>query len=174
MWLAPAVECAADTNLGANVNWKEVVTAGGVITSLLFVGFEVRENTRAVRGATIQAIADQSFQYNTDLVQDENWMRLMAMVWEDTISVTSLGPEDRVRLSWGLVASTRIMENRYRQVQLGILGEEALGQLGGATNQNWYASRMFRDWWASSSPETRWSADFVAFMERDVIGVSGQ
>lgn len=154
------------------MNWKEVMTAGGVIGSLLFVGFEIRENTRAVRGATIQAIADQSFQYNTELVQDENWMRLMAMVWEDTISVSTLGPEDWVRLSWGLVASTRIMENRYRQVQLGILGEEALGQLGGATNQNWYGSRMFRDWWASANPEARWSADFVAFMERDVIGVS--
>lgn len=154
------------------MNWKEVMTAGGVIGSLLFVGFEIRENTRAVRGATIQAIADQSFQYNTELVQDENWMRLMAMVWEDTISVSTLGPEDWVRLGWGLVASTRIMENRYRQVQLGILGEEALGQLGGATNQNWYGSRMFRDWWASANPEARWSADFVAFMERDVIGVS--
>jgi hypothetical protein len=154
------------------MKWKEVITAAGVVGSLLFVGFEIRENTRTVRGATIQAIADQSFQYNTELVQDEDWMRLMAMVWEDTISVSTLRPEDRVRLSWGLVASTRIMENRYRQVQLGILGEEALGQLGGATNQNWYGSRMFREWWMSANPEARWSADFVAFMERDVIGIS--
>jgi hypothetical protein len=154
------------------MKWKEVITAAGVVGSLVFVGFEIRENTRTVRGATIQAIADQSFQYNTELVQDENWMRLMALVWADTVSVTSLGPEDRMRLSWGLAASTRIMENRYRQVQLGILGEDALGQLGGATNRNWYGSRMFREWWASADPEAQWSPDFIAFMERDVIGIS--
>jgi len=33
----------------------------GVIAGIVFLGFELRQNTNAIRGATVQAIADQSY-----------------------------------------------------------------------------------------------------------------
>ncbi len=77
-------------------------------------------------GATLHGIADQSFQYNVDLVQDEEWVRLRTTLTYDSVSVEALPSEDRMRLSWGLGASTRVMENRFRQFQLGIFSEDEL------------------------------------------------
>ena len=51
--------------------WKMVgsVLGGlGVIGSLVFVALEIRQNTEAVRSATIQAISEQSFTAVAQLV----------------------------------------------------------------------------------------------------------
>jgi hypothetical protein len=71
------------------------------------------------------------------------------------------------------MASTKIMENRFRQYQLGILDEAGLQQLGGAANSKWYGSESFREWWVASEPETQWTEDFVTFMEQQVMGQGG-
>ncbi|HEY5622263.1 MAG TPA: hypothetical protein VIV14_00785 [Gammaproteobacteria bacterium] len=44
--------------------WKEtaeVLGIIGVIASMIFVGLEIRQNTSTVRGATLQAVSQQSF-----------------------------------------------------------------------------------------------------------------
>ena len=46
-------------------SWLEIATTIGVILSLVFVGFEIRQNTQAVRGATIEALAAQSIEFVT-------------------------------------------------------------------------------------------------------------
>lgn len=116
---------------------KETIAAVGVILSLLFVAFEVRQNASAVRSATIQGIAGQSFKYSLALVQDLNWLR--------------------------------IMESRFRQMQLGVIDSGDIRNLGGTSNQNWYGSHFFKEWWVLSDPPSRWAPDFVRFMEQDVM-----
>lgn len=143
--------------------------AGGVIASVLFVAFEISENTRAVRGARIQAIAAQSSQYSAGLVQDSDWVRIMSLLSHDSVSAEALSAEDRVRLEWGLTAAARIMENRFRQSQPGIQQFEQVLDVGGGANQSLYRSRHFCEWWAISSPGTRFTDDFVAFMEGNIL-----
>lgn len=41
----------------------------GVIASLVFAALEIRQNTRAVYGATIQGMAEQSFETSMVIVQ---------------------------------------------------------------------------------------------------------
>ncbi len=46
----------------ANVNWiwketAEVLGVLGVIASMIFIGIEIRQNTNAVHGATLQAVS---------------------------------------------------------------------------------------------------------------------
>ncbi len=53
--------------------WKVVgsVLGGlGVIGSLVFVALQIRQNTEAVRSATIQAISEQSFEAVAQLVEN--------------------------------------------------------------------------------------------------------
>ena len=88
--------------------------AAGVVLSLIFVGYEIRQNTDAVRSATLQGIADQSFQ-----------LRIMTALNAGE-SLDGLSPEDRTRVGWVVSATTRIMENRFRQYQLGTLDELGL------------------------------------------------
>ena len=39
--------------------WFELIGLFGVISSLVFVGVEIRQNTAAVKGATHQTVAEQ-------------------------------------------------------------------------------------------------------------------
>ncbi len=52
-------------------NLGETLAAVGVIGSLVFVGIEIRQNTAAVRGATLQAISDAYTASSTRI----RWMR---------------------------------------------------------------------------------------------------
>lgn len=55
-------------------NWKflgQLFGALGVIASLIFVAWEIRQNTEAVKSATIQDISEQSFSGMSLLVQND-------------------------------------------------------------------------------------------------------
>lgn len=150
-------------------NPKEAVAALGVIVSLLFVAYEIRQNTDAVRSGTVQQIAGMSFAYTLEFAQDPEWMRLMTLLFEESVPVEDLAPVDRQRLTWGLLASTRIMEVRFRQHQLGTIDDDDMEGLGGTSNTHWYNSAMYRDWWRLSDPQLRWAPDFVKFMEEEFM-----
>ena len=49
-------------------SWIDVLTGLGIIFSLIFVASEIRGNTKAVRGATMQGITDQSLSLSMALV----------------------------------------------------------------------------------------------------------
>lgn len=152
-----------------NSSLKEMVAAFGVMVSLLFVAYEIRQNTDAIRSGTVQEIAGMTFSYTLELTQDPEWMRLMALLFEESESVENLLPVDRQRLTWGLLTSTRIMEARFRQRQLGTIVNEDIKGLGGTSNSNWYNSQMYTDWWRLSNPQSRWAPDFIQFMEEEVM-----
>ena len=40
-------------------SWYELIGLLGVVSSLVFVGIEIRQNTSAIKGATRQTIAEQ-------------------------------------------------------------------------------------------------------------------
>lgn len=150
---------------------KEIMATLGVVMSLLFVAYEIRQNTNAIRSATVQDIAGLTFTYTLELTQDPEWMRLMTMLFEESVAVEDLAPIDRQRLTWGLITSTKIMEARFRQRQLGTIDDEDLEGLGGRSNTNWYNSPMYRDWWRLSNPQSRWAPDFIQFMEKRIMTV---
>ena len=51
----------------------DYIAAGGVIVSIAFVGFELRQNTAAVRGATYQDLASTSAELTMLLAGDEEF-----------------------------------------------------------------------------------------------------
>jgi hypothetical protein len=155
----------------SNIGVKEFATAVGVIGSMLFVGFEIRQNTEAIRGSTLHGIADQSMQLSLEIALNQEWLAAYNRFVLDSVPLTELSQMELSQIGWGLSAATRIMENRFRQQKLGILGEEALGQLGGVTPR-FYGSWWFREWWDSNDPAVSWAPDFVEFMERDVLSGS--
>jgi hypothetical protein len=148
-----------------------MVAALGVIGSLLFVGFEIRQNTEAVRGSTMQGIADQSLQFTLELSMDEDWLRLQERIVGDSVPPSQLSPLERRKLTWVLISSSRIMENRFRQIQLGILDEDAIAQFG--ASRTWYGSWWYREWWDEVyTPELQWAPDFIEFMESEMLAPS--
>ena len=142
-------------------SWLEIATTVGVIISLVFVGLEIRQNTRAVQGATIEALAAQSIEFVTAWSTDDVMPGLLGQIRDGAL------PEDlsedelsRVRLAY--ITGLRSYESRYWQFRLGILDEQAFEMLAG--NAAFWRTPMFRAVWPSVRIQI--GDEFAEFFER--------
>jgi hypothetical protein len=149
---------------------QQAIAALGVVLSLVFVGLEIRANTKAVRGATIQAISDQSVLALVAGASDSDWIRILTRVTSGD-GFGDLSPEDQMRYDLRASASVRTMENRWRQWRLGILDDSGLGIGTGMRNTLWYRSEHFRDFWQEREMASLFEPAFVDFMEREVMAI---
>ena len=149
---------------------QQGIAALGVVLSLVFVGLEVRENTKAVRGSTIQAISDQGILGLLEGAADPEWVRVLARLGEGA-KFGELNPEDQMRYNLRASATVRMMENRWRQTELGILGSSGLSVGSGMHNTAWYQSEHFRAFWLKENMASIYEPAFVDFMETEVIGI---
>jgi hypothetical protein len=143
----------------------EALAIVGVIASLIFVAVEVRQNTNAVHGATLQAVSQQSL----DLVMaglDNPELRLAFKVAGES-KPEALSEEQELLLIWFFSAKLRADENRFRQIELGILDQSNLEQLGSNIA---YRLPFFRDWWIRNGGF--FAADFQALVEQKYLPLS--
>ena len=108
---------------------REAASAFGVIASLVFVGYEIRENTKVARAATYQAIAFDVLETFRQNAHDPQFARIRVLV-SDTTRWNELSESDWHQLKQSLVGSFRAWEGVYRQVEEGLLPRETLGQFG--------------------------------------------
>jgi hypothetical protein len=144
-------------------SFGELVTASGVIIGLVFVGYEIRQNTDAMRSGTIQALSEQGFDYTMRLSEDRDFLRIEALLREPGVTRDDLSPVDRRAQELKYVAGLRIIENRFRQMQLGTIDEASLSQVGGA--RGYYGGRQFQEWWRSRDQTLFFPPDFIEFFE---------
>ena len=76
-----------------------------------------------------------------------------------------------IRYQYVVNATIRTMENRYRQVQLGVIGPVELDVGGGRGNIGWYRSHSFLDYWRTGAPAEIRVPAFIEFMETEVLGL---
>ena len=115
-----------------------------VVFSLIFVGFEIRQNTRAVRSATYIAISNQVIGISRDIATDERLSRLTHLMLVENIKGDELNPEDLISLQMHVNAGLRRIENIYLQVQAGILDSSAFNQIAVS---NYYRTNIARETW---------------------------
>lgn len=149
------------------MNWnafREVLTGLGVVLSLIFVAFEIRANTEAVKGATIQGIADQYLEITLSSMETpevrSGWAKAAAGR-EDELTL-----DEEIALNWYYNGILRIAENRFRQVELSIIDFEVVS--GGAPE---FRSPFFRVYW--DARRHLYSPDFAAHVDRDLLPLSG-
>ena len=141
------------------IAWRETLAALGVIISLSFVAYEVRQNTKAVQSQTLQSISEQATELSFIGVDNPELRSALGKGWDGDIN--DLTPADRSILGWYYAGVMRVTENRYRQYQLGILSEESLRQFGGHAMV--FRNEFFKDWW----PGVRYQfpSDFVEYVD---------
>ena len=148
---------------------RAVEAAGviGVIVSLGFVGMEIRQNTTAVRAATIQAVSDQAMELTLTIAQDEDLALLVQRMapgpGDDSLSLDGITPGESRRLRTLLIAGFRRMENVFLQVEAGILDASALQRRSLGFYQNPFARDLWGDVRSNYHPEftTYWD-DVIA------------
>ena len=141
----------------------EIVAAVSVVSSLVFVGLEVHQNTLAVRGATYQALSDAASGALLELAHDPQLAALMARVFnEDAVSEDFTGPEN-MQLTVSHMAFIRRLENSYLQYREGILDERVFEGYG--WNDGVLRTHYFREFWFRGAGATT-GQDFIEFFER--------
>jgi len=146
--------------------WKEtaeVLGVLGVIASLIFVAFEIRENTRATRSATIQDIARWSFDANSAFLENAS----LRAAWRAGCEGT-LNQDQRHQMLSAFIGFMRIQANRFYQVQLGTIDEATAFSLGGRSGA--YESPMFKEFWPLIKES--YEPDFQDFVERELLPLS--
>lgn len=145
--------------------WKEtaeVLGVLGVIASMVFVGVEVRQNTYAVRGATVHAVSQQSLDLVLAGLESPELRDALAAAQE-----AQLTAEQERLMAWFMAAKLRADENRFRQVELGILDESNFLQL---SNHAAYRVQYFAEYWARSGGD--YAVDFQELVEREFLPLS--
>ena len=149
---------------GSRRQWAELVGAVGVIASLVFVGFEVRQNTAAVRGATYQSIADASLEQVRWFADNEHLLALRARS-EDGALAADFTREENLLMGSDYVMTIRRIENIYVQVREGLVEAEAI--LRFRPSEEYFESPYFREFWTTWGPQVE--PEFRAYFEREFL-----
>lgn len=143
-------------------DWKESIAAAGVILSLIFVGYEVRQNTKVARGQARQALAELNQEWLILLSQDPEFNRIFQKVWSTQDELTE---SEWSRGSFMMTMHLRRLENVFFQYDEGLIDQSALNSYGlqmVAENLN---SERFRRYWIGDKWRNGFDPKFVNFLE---------
>jgi hypothetical protein len=144
-------------------HWKNVFEVIGIVSLIItmaFVAYEIRQNTNTVRSSTLHDVSRMSYDVTTLVIENPD-LRAALRAY-----CTGDSSEDQIqlrRLFYG--ALMRVQQNRFYQVQLGILDESevlAIGGRGGA-----YRHPYFDEFWASV--HGAYPLEFVAYIEAEIL-----
>lgn len=141
-------------------SYIEIVGVGAVVVSLVFVAFEIRQNTNALRSASIQSIADMAFEATMGL--SDNADLRQAYLLSNSQDITD---DQKLALDAWLNGLMRIQEMRYINFELGTISREDLGTVG-ARNRV-YSNPYVQQYWTERKSE--YSAGFQEYMSREVF-----
>ena len=141
----------------------ELISAVAVFISILYLAYQIRQNTRMMQGTTIQAI--------TESIQRENhWSSELGEIWmKSKAEGERLSDVEAFRLGEWLTAAMHSRQNEYIQFRNGLLSNElwtaSEGIIQGIMSVN-YASK----WWRRSDKRV-FSPDFTQLVDQIVESV---
>ena len=113
----------------------QVVGAVGVVASLVFVAYEIRQNTMAARAAAIQEIGIATADMWADISRDPLSRRNLS--FRSDYSASEMTVDDWVFSFARTVAWARLAETGFLQVQEGLLPASSLDYLGYDGTDEW-------------------------------------
>ena len=149
-----------------SINWKEILTAGGVIFSLIFVGLEISQNTSATRGQTRTELAALNQEW-LFLISDPEISEVFGRTWLQN-DQEGLDPAELLQADLLMVANIRRLENVYYQYAEGLVDESALDSYGFQTSSPLFSTVIFSNWWFSQNNRNLFHPGFVDLFESKV------
>lgn len=130
-----------------------------VFASLVFVGYQIRQNTRALKATSHHAVTDSFNALNALLVTDQN----AARIWRCGLAgLENLDEDEAISFGYMALANMRIFETLYYQHKTGTL-EKTLFEAELNTLKWAVANPGIRTWWFANP--ISFSAEFRAFVE---------
>jgi len=148
----------------STLQWAELVTTIGVFLSLVFVGFEIRQNTAVARAQSRNELASLTQEWLHVISQDAPLNHAYSTYWSDE-NLAELTDTEVSQARFFMTALVIRLEATYLNYEEGLVPEEALRSYG-MRAPVFFASSRFRDeFW----PELRaeFNAEFVRFAESE-------
>jgi hypothetical protein len=138
---------------------SQTLGSGAVVASLVFVGFQIRQNTKATRAASHHAVSEALNRLNMLWARNGEVTRIWLSGMSDRRTLT---PEERWRFDSTVRAYLHVCETMYTQADLGA------GDFGIVTAEEngiktVFSSEGVREWWVENP--FGFSAEF-----RDYVG----
>ncbi|MCH7600444.1 MAG: hypothetical protein IH973_11865 [Myxococcales bacterium] len=143
-------------------NIGESVGAIGVIVSLVYLATQIRQNTKAVRSNTSQAITDSRVEFLSSISDNPEVAR---MFFSGLSDLDSLGPDERSRFAIMMARFIATMENCHYQHLRGAMDQEQWTRMLGILR--WFMSTPGgQAWWSNRPIPTDLSFD--RFLDRKI------
>lgn len=145
----------------------QTIAVVALLISILFVGYQIRQNTKALRATSHHAITDSFNQLNTLLISDP---KCVSLYRRGLAGLEKLDEDERVSFGYMNLAYQRIFETLFYQYKNGTMDKKLFeAELG---TLEWVAgSTGFRQWWADNPISL--STEYRAFM-KDLIAEASQ
>jgi LPS O-antigen subunit length determinant protein (WzzB/FepE family) len=103
----------------------EILGAGAIVISLVFVGWQIRSSTKATQAATFQQHMSDEVAFIEHITSDPEITQLYSLVFNDYQSLQTLDEVDQTRAYFLFVADMRLWEDLYLQWNSGTLSDDA-------------------------------------------------
>ena len=141
--------------------FAQAIAATGVIAGLVFVGIQIRHNTRAVRSTNFHAITDSFNAVNLTIGAKTETSRVLRVGFADLGQLTD---DERVQFHFLALSAIRVMETLYYSSKVGV-AELDLWATERRTIDALMRNAGMRQWWVSNplsfSPEFRRLVDEI-------------
>ncbi len=144
---------------------SSILSAAAVVLSLAFVGYELRQNTAMMRGATMQSMSDTYVNVVSTAAQDPKVAELFRRIQEGGETTADLAEDENTQISMYINAFVQMLENSYLQHREGLVSDVVFESYG----WRWglIQTPRFREWWDDSSRRVV-SSEFATFFEERV------
>ncbi len=147
-------------NLETLYYFSQIVAVIGIFASLIFVGLQVRQNTKALRATSHHAVTDSFNAINNMMANDPAFARRwrLSLAGDD-----GLDEDERVSVSFMRLAYMRIFETIYYQYKNGTLDRKLFD--AELMTLKWTVTQHpgFRTWWATNPISL--STEFRTFID---------
>lgn len=136
----------------------QTIAVFALLISILFVGYQIRQNTKAIKATSHHAITDSFNQINALVISDPKVARL----WRVGIAGSAeLSEDDAISFSMMALAYMRIFETLFYQYKNGTMDKKLFD--AELNTLKWSAANPgFRVWWANNPISL--SADYRDFI----------
>ncbi len=138
---------------------SQIVGVAGLLASLIFVGLQIRQNTKALKATSHHAITDSFNAINNLILSDPK----VARIWRLACAGSDEFDEDeRISANFMLLANFRIFETLYYQYSNGTLDKKLFD--AELKTLKWAVTMPgFLPWWTANPISL--SAEFRAFID---------
>jgi hypothetical protein len=143
-------------------NLGEFVSGVVVVVSLVYLAFQVRQNTTSLRTENYARALERVAAMQSRLSEDAS---LTPVFERGVLDATVLSPQERIRFSWAFYEMFGAFEFMFHQAREGAMPQEVWDRWA-ETLAWWISLPGVVAWWRSRP--TPFSASFSAFVERRI------